>query len=248
MALSALRGRHSNVVMREMARNPQKLIKRLFISNLSLLFLALLLSLWIGTKVVVEAGDTEPVLQASKVQPLELQQQESVKLFKQIYKLSSENNKANHLERITELYLQIIQNCPDAPLAQESHFLLIELFFNDYTPPLKEKAADLFRQFKDKYPHSRSMGVIKYAVAKGFFANKFWEDLVRLESSSVKKYFTTGKIDSPLSLFYYSEAKYNLYEFEAAVKGYSALVENFPDTLVTQIAVKKLAQIDEFCK
>ena len=235
--------------MKKMEHKPRRLAKRLFISNLGLPFFALLFSLLLGTEVAAKSGDTKPVLQTSAVhQPLALQQQESVELFKQIYKLSSENNKADHLEQITELYLKIIQNCPDAPLAQESYFLLIELFFNDYTPPLKEKAAGLFRQFKDKYPHSRSTGVIKYAVAKGFFTNKFWGDLVQLESSSVKEYFATGKIDSPLSLFYYSEAKYNLYEFEAAVKGYSALVENFPDTLIGQTAVKKLAQIDELTK
>ena len=89
------------------------------------------------------------------------------------------------------------------------------------------------------------MGVVKYAVAKGLFATKSWEDLVQLESSAVEDYFATGKIDSPLSLFYYSEAKYNLDDFEAAVKGYSALVENFPDTLVAQTAQKKMARIDQ---
>ena len=230
--------------MKKMECVPPRPTKRLFVSNLRLPLFALLLSLWVGTAVAAKSGDTEPLLQTSEVQPLALQQQESLELFKQIYKLSSENSKADQLERITELYLQIIQNCPDAPLAQESYFLLIELFLNDYRPPLKEKAVELFRQFKEEYPHSRSTGVIKYAVAKGFFANNFWQELIQLESSSVKEYFVTGKIDSPLSLFYYSEAKYNLHEYDEAVKGYSALVKNFPDTLIAQTAVKKLAQID----
>ena len=221
----------------------QQPIKRLLVTSLSLL-------LFLGADAQAEAktGEAGPALpvKSSAVRPVSTQQQEAAGLYKKIFELSLEKNKAGYLEKRTELYGWIIQNCPDAPLAQESYFKLIELFFNEYTPPLKEKATELFAQFKSRYPDSRAVGVVKYAVAKGLFATKSWEDLVQLESSAVEDYFDTGKIDSPLSLFYYSEAKYNLDDFEAAGKGYSALVENFPDTLVAQPAQKKMVRIDQF--
>ena len=223
-----------------MAEARQQLIKSLLVSSLCLLFLGAEAQ---ATPKNGEAG-SESLVKSSAVRPVSTQQQEASGLYKKIFELSSKKNRAGYLEKRTELYGRIIQNCPDAPLAQESYFKLIELFFNEYTPPLKEKATALFIQFKSRYPDSRSTGVIKYAMAKGFYATKSWKDLARLEYLAVEDYFATGKIDSPLSLFYYSEAKYNLDDFEAAVRGYNTLVKNFPGTLVAKTAQERATLID----
>ncbi|MCK4837829.1 MAG: hypothetical protein KAS94_03450, partial [Desulfobulbaceae bacterium] len=112
-----------------MAGDTRQPINRLFSSSLILL----LIFLFLGIETTVAAtkiGEAEPTSQASTsaVLPIALQQQESVELFKEIFKLSSEQNKTEQLERITELYSQIIQKYPDAPLAQESYFQLIGIF------------------------------------------------------------------------------------------------------------------------
>lgn len=225
-----------------------QLIKMLFIATIALL--SSVISHGNGAEAAVKKENVEPISPASVSanQPISLQKQESLKLFKKIFELSSDKQEAGHFDRIAKLYNQIIQNCPDAPLAQESYFKLIELYFSAYTPPLQEKATELFGQFKRSYPESRLFGVIKYAMAKGYFACKSWQDLAQLESSPVAEYFATGKIDTPLSLFYYSEAKYNLGEIEEATKGYRALVENFPETLVARTAENKIVRIERHGK
>ncbi len=177
--------------------------------------------------------------------PLSVQQEKSIELFHEIFQTTLENNGEVNLDRITELYWQIINSCPDVPLAQESHWRLIESFFKYYQPPQTGEALLLFAQFKSRYPDSPLMNVVKYTMARGLYVNKFWHDLLELESAGVEEFFATGTLTSPLPLFYYSEAHFHLNQIEEAVRGYQALLNYSPDTRLAQMAAEKLAQMTQ---
>ncbi len=160
--------------------------------------------------------------------PFAVQQSKSMELFHEIFQISQEDDKFANIDRITDLYWQIIKECPDAPLAQESHWHLIETYLTYFQPPQVDEALLLFKQFKSRYPDSPLMNVLQDTMAKGLYANRFWNDLHELEASMVAKFFATGKPQSPMPIFYYSEASFHLNEIDEAIKGYQALLDFFP--------------------
>lgn len=181
-------------------------------------------------------------------QSLSVQQKKSVELFHEVFQITLENDKQANLDRIAELYWQIITTCPDAPLAQESHWRLIESYFTDYQPPRSEEALLLFKQFQSKYPDSPLMKVVRHTMARGLYMNKLWSDLLELEADGFAEFLATGEMTSPLPLFYYSEANFHLNEIDEAKKGYLILVERFPGTHVAQLGAEKLVQISKGMK
>ena len=177
--------------------------------------------------------------------PLSVQQNKSMELFHEIFQISLENDKSTNLDRIADLYWQIINTCPDVPLAQESHWRLIESFFKEYQPAQTEEALFLFEQFKKKYPDSPLMNVVRYTMARGLYVNKLWHELLELQSSVDLQNFGTENPTSPLPIFYYSEAYFHLGEIEEARKGFQALIDYFPDTRLAHMAAERLAQISQ---
>lgn len=171
------------------------------------------------------------------------QQDKSGELFQEIFALTLDGNKPVVLDRITGLYFRIIHECPDTPLAQESHWRLIESFFADYRPARTDEALALFEQFRRRYPTSPLNTAVKYTVARGLYMNQEWDELLAMQTEVVEAFFLTGKLNSPLPVFYYAEANFHLQALEKAEKGYRALIDQYPDSRVARMATTKMGQI-----
>ena len=170
------------------------------------------------------------------------QQEKAFKLFRQIFEMSSGVERAVNFSRMQELYQQIIVECPDAPLAQESYLRLITMAFES-EPPQTKNALSLFERFKKKYPNSPLMNSIRSTLTKLLYGTQAWQELLDMESPLVEQYFVSGKIASPVSIFYYAEANYHLQAYSEAAKGYRAIIDNYGETRMAPIAALRMDKI-----
>jgi len=199
--------------------------------------------------------DTEPACQfemsqghapsPEKEAPLskEEQQKRSVELFRRIFDLSRSNDRPAHLNQMMDLYYQIIEHYPDAPLAQESYWRLIEICFKDFQPPKKDKALSLYKEFQGRYPDSPLKNVVNFTMTRLLYLNGFWNDLLAFTSPGKEDFSNPKASRSPLPIFFYSEAKFHLNDFQEASRGYRAILEYFPDSHMAVTAGKRMEDI-----
>ena len=132
--------------------------------------------------------------------------------FLKIYKLSQAGRDAN-LDKMIASYQRIIQEYPEAPLAQESYWHLIQIMLEDFQPPKKDEALKLFSQFTLDYPESPLQNAVSDTVMRFLYQQNLWQDLLVLTkpyAQNIDK--ITAPPKKPLPLFMYSEARYHLGE------------------------------------
>lgn len=183
-----------------------------------------------------------PAKRLSQV-PVEEQQKKATELFNTIYAISQRGERSAKLDEMIGLYQQIINDCPDVPLAQESSWRLIEMYFRDFNPPKKDEALSLFAQFKSRYPGSPLGNAVEGAITRALYLNGAWTDLLALTAPVAQQ--DPAKLESPLPVYYYAEAKYQLKDLKEAGKGYEIIVRQFPKS---QLAGPAKARLDEINK
>jgi len=172
------------------------------------------------------------------------QQKRATEVFHQIFKLSRNNKKrAGNLEQMIALYTQIITHYPDVPLAQESYWRLIEMFFRDFNPPKKDQALTLYKEYGNRYPDSPLRRAVKGTMTRLLYLNKYWNELLVFTSVCAEDFDDPKRLKSPLPLFYYSEAKLHLNDFKESSRGYEVIVNYFPDSRMARTAKKRMAEI-----
>jgi len=138
---------------------------------------------------------------------------------------------SDNLEQMIALYEQIINSCPDVPLAQESYWRLIEISFKDFNPPKKDRALSLYKEFRTRYPDSPLRNVVEATLRRLLYLHEYWNDLVVLTSPNTEDFSDPKALKSPLPMFFYSEAKFHLKDLNEASKGYRAILKYFPERI-----------------
>jgi tetratricopeptide (TPR) repeat protein len=177
----------------------------------------------------VEREDAEPLPDKKEVLSPAEREKKAFEKFNEILivRRSSRDRKAV-LPKMEQLYVQLIDEYPDVPVAQESYWKLVEIYTKDYSPPLYDKAEELYDEFVEKYPESGLKRVVDKTLALSFYINKEWERLLRLCDPEFKKYIEEGISPYPLLIFMYAEANFHLRNFEEAEKGFKIVMEDFP--------------------
>ncbi len=157
----------------------------------------------------------------------------SFEIFKEIFAITrSTRDRPSVLPKIEALYMQIIRDYPETPLAQESHWKLIHIYVRDYVPPDYGKADMLYRDFLTKYHNSPLKGVIADTLGRSYVKHGEWSRLLALSTPSYRGY-VENKITPKASLmFMYAEANYNLGNMDKAEKAYTIISDLFPDLMV----------------
>jgi tetratricopeptide (TPR) repeat protein len=171
------------------------------------------------------------------------QQKQALEVFNRILSISQSADNNGVRDRIADLYGQIIHEYPDAPLTQESYSRLIELYLKNYVPPRNGEALILYREFITKYPDSPLRNPVEGAFEQFYYAAGLWDDLLHFEEPAVKDFISTEKISNPDSMFFYSEAKYNLSDYREAYKGYKIVIKFFPESPDAKKARERIVQI-----
>lgn len=204
----------------------------------------LLLSLlWVFSCAAPQKEAAPPEAKPESKLPVKVQEESSLEIFKGLLDLTYEAERDEILPHLEVAYAKIIDEYPDASLAQESYWRLISLNLKDYEPPRVEKAESLYRQFTQRYPDSP----IKYAVddtlLRFYYATDTWERIIRISTPYVKEYIDTGNLKYPYFLFLYSEAKFNIGDLKEAEKGYRIIQQNVPDGQEAKISALRVKEI-----
>lgn len=120
-------------------------------------------------------GDTGSQDDAAVGLTLEEQQALASSLFTQIT-----DTDRFEFERIEQLYLQVIRECPDTEQAEESYFRLSNLYRMGYDPPKYERLRLLLEEFLQRYPDSPGMPEMRERLLRAYENSGQWEAVVAL--------------------------------------------------------------------
>jgi hypothetical protein len=164
--------------------------------------------------------------------------------YEDMLDLTTEHGKRNVLPQLEESHREIITKYPDAFLAKESYWRLVEMNLTDYYPPRMDKAEQIREEFIQKYPGSKMIRVIDDSMARYYYRERHWDRLLRVCALHIRNFIETDELESPLFMFYYSEAKFNTQDFVEAEKGYKILVKRFPGSHEARIAKQRIREIN----
>jgi len=173
----------------------------------------------------------------------EEQAKKALEIFNRILDVSQSEDRSKAVNTMVEMYMQIISDYPDAPLAQESYWRIIELYLRDFDPPRVKDSVDLYKVFISKYENSPIHNAIESTIEQYFYKNQMWKDLLSFVSPRVEHFVNTGEIKSPTFMFLHAEAKMNLGDKEEARKAYRIVVRYFPESRDAKIATKRLHEM-----
>ncbi|MBI5102810.1 MAG: hypothetical protein HZB33_13385 [Nitrospirae bacterium] len=173
----------------------------------------------------------------------EEQDKRAFALFQEFSGLSAMADRKSVLPRLEVIFAEIINDYPKAALAQQSYVNLIRIYLNDYTPALYDKAEELYQRFNNRY--AVSSGEIEGPFFQAYHRDGKWEKALKLASPAVKRYIETRKLERPLELFHYSEAKFNTGDVVEAEKGYKIIYSLFPDSSEGVTARERLLEFQK---
>jgi outer membrane protein assembly factor BamD (BamD/ComL family) len=161
------------------------------------------------------------------------EEKKSFDIFNEIFSISnSSRDRQTVLPKIEALYMQIISDYPETPLAQESHWRLIHIYVRDYAPPDYGRAEMLYHDFLTKYPDSPLKGVVADTLGRSYVKHGEWSRLLTLCSPSYRRYVEKKITPRASLMFMYAEAHYHLGNMEQAENAYSLVSGLFPDLMV----------------
>jgi hypothetical protein len=82
-------------------------------------------------------------------------------------------------------------------------------------------------------------------MARLYYNYAMWDRLSNFLIPFVRDFVVTGKIVNPVFLFYYSEAKFFLKDYDEAARGYRLLIREKPANMELDVARKRLQDIRE---
>ncbi len=213
----------------------KSLMNKVYVYGIALIFL---------TACTTVTKETQKVLPNETAQPEKIREdhihtedeKKSFEIFSEIFKITrSTRDRQSVLPRIEALYKQIIRNYPETPLAQESHWKLIRIYVNEYSPPDYEKAEMLYHDFLKTYHKSPLQSVVADTLGRSYVKHAEWSRLLTLCSPAYRGYIEKKITPQASLMFMYAEANYNLGKMEVAEKAYSTVSELFPELMVGKI-------------
>lgn len=177
----------------------------------------------------VDREDAEPLPDKKEVFSPEEREKKAFEKFNEVLIVKrSSMDKKTVLPKMEKLYLELIEEYPDVPVAQEGYWKLFEMYTKDYSPPLYDKAEKLYDEFVTNYPQSGLKGLVDKTLALSYYINKDWERLLKLCEPEFRKYTKEEKPPYPLLIFMYAEANFHLNNFDEAEKGFRIVMDKFP--------------------
>lgn len=210
----------------------------------NLIWLSVFLFLFSACAAPPQKAGEEKIPAEKKRLTQEEQGKMAFEIFNEIYKVTEgvEDRQAM-LPKIEAKYQEIVDNYPDATLAEESYLRLIAINIQEFKPLRPERAEKLYQDFISRYPDSLLMISAEQMIGQYYYMNKMWSKLLKIFTPQVKQYIKTGKLSSPYHVFMYSEAKFNLGDIKEAEKGYKIVIEFFPQTREGKVSKHKLNDI-----
>jgi tetratricopeptide (TPR) repeat protein len=179
-----------------------------------------------------------------KTIPVEEQKRLARKKFEEILDVSdSSKDKSVTYPKMEKLYLELAEKYPDAPLAQESYFKLIELYVRKHIPPQYDKAEEVYYRFTKAYPRSPVKDLVDRTLGIMYYKDKKWESLLKMTTPIFLNFVEKGERSQPFMLFSYAESNFQLRNFDEAERGFKILLEEFPDFSEKRLSKARITYI-----
>jgi len=81
-------------------------------------------------------------------------------------------------------------------------------------------------------------------LARYYYDNNRWEKLALFATPFMREYIKSGKYGDTVFIFFYTEAKFFLKDYEEARKGYQIIMENFKGSGNARIAEQRLKYME----
>ncbi len=202
-----------------------------------------------GEKKPGKAAEAEAPAETEKASLPTKDETESLALFTEVLDLvESSRDRRSVLPRIEEIYIRILNEYPDTPLAQESYWKLITIYVEDYAPPAYEKAESRYHQFLKKYRETYIKDFIEDTLGNSYYKHAEWNRLLKLSEPEFRHYNKTGKKPRASMIYMYAEAQYHLGRYNEAEKAYGIVSEQYPKLIVGIRAKAKLKQMKKHRK
>lgn len=186
----------------------------------------------------------KPAVPEGKLSPKE-QDERAMEVFEEILELTTNPERQTVVARMESLYKEIIVVYPNSQFAPESYYRLIKINLDDFTPPKVTEAKELYKEFTEKYPGSGLKPAINDTIARSYYNNGLWEELLEFCTPAVKDYIKTGSLNGPFFMFLYSEAKFMLGDMAEAAKGYRIVTRMFPNSSEARLSKNRLEDIEK---
>lgn len=186
----------------------------------------------------------EPPAQSDRM-PVEKQEELAMQTYQQMLELTAERSRYEVLDQLRDGYYKVINEYPDSFLAEESYLRLILHYLHDYEIPREDDAERLYKEYFEKYPKPRMNNAINDALSRHYYEFGRWEKLAKFTTPFMRAYVKEGKFANTIYLFFYSESKFRLGEYDEARRGFRIIMRLFPDTKEADHAKKRLAEINE---
>lgn len=179
-----------------------------------------------------------------KTVPVEEQKRLADEKFNEILLVSQSSKDKNvTLPKMEKLYLELVNDYPDAPIAQESYFKLFELYVRKHVPPQYDKAEKLYSEFSRRYPRSAFKSLVDRTLGIMYHKDKEWERLLKLSKPVFMGFVEKGERPPPFMIFSYAESSFQLRDFDEAERGFKVLLEEFPDFSENGLAKARITYI-----
>lgn len=124
---------------------------------------------------VKRAGNNATTVSESPSLTLEEQQTRAAELFQEIREADTYD-----YERIEQLYLQLLRECPDTEQAEESYFRLSNLYRVGMDPPEYLKLMTLLEAYIDRYPDTEMAPEMRLRLRRAYEDTGQWPQVVEL--------------------------------------------------------------------
>ena len=194
---------------------------------------------------------SRPVIEqdTSKV-PVEVQEEKAERSFASLLTDTQRMRRVEKRDILIDGFREIIEKYPDSSIAHESHFHLIRHLLYDYEIPREAEAENVRGSYYVKYRHSglKIAQSLDFEIAKYYYQFRRWNKLVEFTIPYMQEYVDTGRMRDGLYMFYYSEARFNLADYDEALRGFVTFVNMYPENSMVGYVRDKITQIDHLKK
>lgn len=168
------------------------------------------------------------------------QEQKSTEAMEELVEFTAGKFRSQIVDDIEKKLVEVKDKYPNSSWAEQAYWRLITMNIADYHPARFDKVEEYYKEYFQRYKKPALDYLINDTVARGYYNNSQWEKLVIFLEPYVKLILTTEKRLYPHFMYFYTEAKFHLKEFDEAEKGYNLILYYFPDSQEAKLAKDRL--------
>lgn len=172
---------------------------------------------------------------------VEEQNTKTLEALQEISRLSGDSGTNMHSREAA--YADLINKYPDSQWVYECYNRLMLIYLSEYNPPAYDKAELVRLNFIKKYSDSTARNLLDDTLADAYYRHGKWTELIRLYTTSIKRFIEVWNLIRPRDMFLYAEAKFHLGDVNEARKAYNIILYYYPHSAESLTAKGRLEEI-----